>query len=619
MLTAKDIERELGLLIPEYERRKNLGMFTPDEEREADQRLRALRLEYECLHAAEDDLWFIENFVYITTKEKGLILLKPNVVQERLYREIVHQRTIGKPVRIIILKPRQTGMSTITEALIYTDTATHPNVNSMIIAHDDDASKTIFDMSRLIHDNLPAHLQPATASSNKKELLFRNPSSKDPRPSLNSKILIDTAANLRAGRSYTIHNFHGSEVAEWKDGKRLMAAMMPAVPEMAGTMVILESTGGNIGDYFYDTYWAAKRGENGFKAFFFPWFDFPDYTQPFDSPDAKKAFLAGISKPEFSPESGKPSDSYELAMMKKYNLTPEQLNWRRMIIASIQCNGDSDIFAWQYPSTEEEAFLHSGRPVWDKKMLQKRQLACKEGAVGNLELADKQVKFVPMSGGYLEIWHNPDPQEEYFIGGDVAEGLEHGDYSCAQVLDSNLNHCAEWHGHMDPDEYGHELEKLSAYYNHALVGVEAMQHGLTVIRYLREKNTPQYKRTYVDKETDEMREELGWATDKKTRPILVDGLGRVLRTEELKTHSRRFIDECLTFIRDAKGKPRAVKGKCDDTIIAMGIAVQLTEMSPAPKVEPFVPGRAKQVKDTDKGWKHPSVEEEEEDEQLWAM
>ena len=83
MLTAKDIERELGLLIPEYERRKNLGMFTPDEEREADQRLRALRLEYECLHAAEDDLWFIENFVYITTKEKGLILLKPNVLHKR--------------------------------------------------------------------------------------------------------------------------------------------------------------------------------------------------------------------------------------------------------------------------------------------------------------------------------------------------------------------------------------------------------------------------------------------------------------------------------------------------------------------------------------------------------
>ena len=37
----------------------------------------------------------------------------------------------------------------------------------------------------------------------------------------------------------------------------------------------------------------------------------------------------------------------------------------------------------------------------------------------------------------LEVWVHPDPQHGYVMGVDTAEGLGHGDYSCAHVLDLN--------------------------------------------------------------------------------------------------------------------------------------------------------------------------------------
>ena len=40
----------------------------------------------------------------------------------------------------------------------------------------------------------------------------------------------------------------------------------------------------------------------------------------------------------------------------------------------------------------------------------------------------------PSAEGPVRIWSLPDPNERYVIGADVAEGLEHGDYSDASVL-----------------------------------------------------------------------------------------------------------------------------------------------------------------------------------------
>ena len=78
-----------------------------------------------------------------------------NSAQKRLYDCIKQQQAEGKPIRIIILKSRQMGFSTLTEALIYYKTATRSNVNSFIITHKDDATTNLFQHEQAISGKEP--------------------------------------------------------------------------------------------------------------------------------------------------------------------------------------------------------------------------------------------------------------------------------------------------------------------------------------------------------------------------------------------------------------------------------------------------------------------------------
>lgn len=66
---------------------------------------------------------YIEAFLCIKTKESEIVPFRLNSAQKRLYECIKEQQAEGKPIRIIILKSRQMGFSTLTEALIYYKTA----------------------------------------------------------------------------------------------------------------------------------------------------------------------------------------------------------------------------------------------------------------------------------------------------------------------------------------------------------------------------------------------------------------------------------------------------------------------------------------------------------------
>ena len=146
---------------------------------------------------------YIEEYIKIRDKESKIIDFKLNTPQQKLYDIIKKQKNQGKPVRIIILKARQMGFSTLTEAIIFKDTATKSNVNSGIITHKEDATTNLFNMSKRMYDNLPVPLQPEIRNSNAKELLFNR---KDG-TGLGSKIKCMTAGSGGVGRSDTFQQF----------------------------------------------------------------------------------------------------------------------------------------------------------------------------------------------------------------------------------------------------------------------------------------------------------------------------------------------------------------------------------------------------------------------------
>lgn len=118
-------------------------------------------------------------------------------------------------------------------------------------------------------------------------------------------------------------------------------------------------------------------------------------------------------------------------MREAYSLSLEQLNWRRWCIRE-QCGRDVDKFKQEYPANDVECFLLSGRGMFDGKMLARMLLAVEDPPFrGNL-IPDRSnilgIRLDENSNGFLKIFKPPRIGARYIIGGDVAEGLIHGDF-----------------------------------------------------------------------------------------------------------------------------------------------------------------------------------------------
>jgi len=527
-----------------------------------------------------DREWYIENFLKIRDKKSQLIPFKLNHAQRIVMEKIKQCEKEKKLKRFIVLKARQMGLSTLFEGLIFHDTANNPFRNSLIIAHEEPASVNLFNMSKLYYENLPDVIRPMKKYSNGKVLSFENPTidekEKENNPGLRSKITIATAGSGEVGRSATINNLHASEVAFFPDAKQTMLGLLQSVPDELNTLVVLESTANGVGDWFHEMWQKAVKGENDFIPIFLPWFIDPLYTRPFRSDEEKEQFIDEINLVTYD-ANGNELHTYEYELMNKFNLTYEQLNWRRFTIAN-KCQGDESLFMQEYPATPEEAFISSGRPKFSINALKKYQTITKPPIRRGYLRTDENGKiiFIDDPNGYISIWKEPEPETFYCIGADVAEGLIKGDYSCACVGDSDFDVVAMWHGHIDPDMFGMELIKLGKYYNYAYIGVENNNHGLTTLSIMKREEYWNlfFTKTY-DRISDTITQKLGWSTNAKTKPLMIDKLAEFIREMYIGIYSDLIISEAFTYIIEDNGKTNAQTGCHDDTIMACAIMLQL--------------------------------------------
>ena len=133
--------------------------------------------------------------------------------QGAVAREVERQHALGLPVRIIVLKARQLGISTISEAVAFIWNFLFKGTHSLVIAHENTASRHLYEMSK--------------AMWNKWDLRDLFTESHNTQRSLgwietNSTIDIATAKNVGSGRSFTYRFVHGSECAFWEDPETLM-------------------------------------------------------------------------------------------------------------------------------------------------------------------------------------------------------------------------------------------------------------------------------------------------------------------------------------------------------------------------------------------------------------
>lgn len=509
-----------------------------------------------------DALWnarfYIENFLYIRTKDSKLIPLKLNQAQKRLLQTVEQQRAAGKPVRIIILKARQLGFSTITEAMIFHRTATRENVNSLIVAHRDDSTSNLFKMSKQFLEKLPPALKPMTRSSNAKEILFENPE-RDPkrkaeRPGLKSRIRCQTAGGSGIGRSDTIQNVHASEFAFWPGNKQeTWVGIIQAVPAEPDTMVIIESTANGY-DEFQKMWEAAVKGESDFVPLFFPWYENREYRR--------------------KPEPGTEWTPEEQELQERYGLDGEQLAWRRWCIRN-NCAGDVDKFRQEYPGNPEEAFLTSGRPVFDPEKVNHRLRTVEEPMRrGDFEARPGEqppYRFVERERGCVSIYREPEPGRPYVIGGDTAG--EGSDFFTGQVIDNITGEqVAVLRHQFDEDEYARQMYCMGLYYNEALIGIE-VNYSTYPVKTLANMGYPKlYVRELPDTFTGGLKKAFGWNTTAKTRPVAIAEAVQLFREEPELVADRETLKEMKVFQYNEVRRPEAMDGEHDDLVMALCIA-----------------------------------------------
>jgi hypothetical protein len=529
------------------------------------------------------DTWMATR-LKIVDKKADLIPFVPNKVQMGVMWQMSRQQEAGVPVRLLILKARQTGVSTLIEGIIFSLCANQANRFGEVVAHLDDSATVLFEMSRRFETHLPPAERKPLERSSRKEIAWAAPHG--------SRMSVHTAGaarldeESRTGRSKTIHYLHASEVPYWSDQSATLTALLQCVPYEPGTIVCLEFTANGAGGEAYERWQKAYQWQkdhpgdvSGYIPVFISWLSAPEYALYLDDP-----------------EDLRPLDQEE-ERLQRLGATLENLKWRRQILRD-QFNGDEDKFRQEYPATPDEAFQVSGRPAIPACILRhhektvrapEKYLVLERGPSGEVRARDATAEAETA----WHVWADPEPGEDYIVAGDCPEGRvsdssdprSEPDFATGMVLRRrDLATVATFRAHIEPDYLGEQLCMMGERYNHAWASPEINAAGMAALAIFTRRS---YARLYRRKPgadslvTDEIAL-LGWKTTANNRDLLIDTYIAYARPdpigewrERIQVLDVRILDEERTFVRKVTGKREHQAGACDDLLFALFIALQL--------------------------------------------
>ena len=414
----------------------------------------------------------------------------------------------------IVLKARQIGFSTLAAAFAFWEVFYWSDRFTVMLSRTEREASKLLQKTKYGYKMLPNWMRlrgPNLLSDNQLKMVFANDSALESLPSGNDP-----------ARGESVYRVFIDEMAFLPNADEAWASIEP-IADIGGRVVCLSTANGE-GNIFHQLWVGSQTGTNRFVGIFFPW-------------------SAG----------DRDNDWYEA---KKRDLPDWQL-------------------AQEYPDNAEEAFIRSGRPVFDLEAI--RQIEPVEPSRGYLknELGKNVYTFIH-NNGELSIWDFPDRNEVYVIGADVAEGLGHGDYSAAHVISASTGMVvAHWHGHVDPDIFGEfTLRALGYYYNYALVGVESNNHGLTTLKGLQRVGYRNlYRQRKMNHRSPQISETMGWRTTSVSKPLAIDELNASIRDSSILLYDKNTMAELRTFVREASGKMHG--SPHDDRVMSLAIANQM--------------------------------------------
>lgn len=488
--------------------------------------------------------------------------LNPNqkIVMQRLQKHTAQK----KPLWFILLKSRRVGMSALSDALLTCHCLSKPNAEALIVAHQYKSSTALFKIPQMLIGGLPFPIE----RPNQHKIVF-------PHDKGHASLALATAGSTQGGRGLTLSALHLSEAAFFP-GIESFTSLIPAVSYSTDTICIIESTAnGRIGpgEAFYQYWQAATEERNEFLPIFLSWLDDPGAFRP--SEFAKDA----------------PADNEEKDLIKiikargdhSHDQMLQRVAWRRWTLET-KCQGYAELFHQEYPITEEEAFISTGEPAFDKMEISFARASLKKAdAIGEFVRHGRDdIKLEPSSDGQWHVWEYPQSGMHYYIGADAARGEEQGesgqmratgDFASMVVWNGDTgNQAARYAAKINPERLADECDKVGRFYNRGMVNIELTGNlGLWAQTLLRDRYA--YPNLYRWKGRDDRigksgtRSAIGWETTQRTREIAFNAFRAALREERVFVRDKGLLTQMDAASRKEGFRWDVVRGH-DDILMA---------------------------------------------------
>lgn len=568
------------------------------------------------LRCKHDFYFFAYAYGRIKNKDGGPdipFLLRP--AQIKLTKVFEWMRLSLEPIRVLLLKCRQWGGSTLTDIyMAWIQLFWKTNWDSNIVGHQSTSSSNVFAMYERLINAIPLWL-------------FYEPGQDYPADvkkfcgvgtSQNIKKMVPRECNIQTGsarnpdstRSASAAMVHLTEEAffpateQWTPEKVVNSAIS-AVPVDPYSFVVRESTP-NGKNAFYDEWQKTKtinpstgKPMSAYKGVFVAWFEIEKYMLPMTE-DEECNFLIELWKNRHDKQFG---GEYYWWLWKQ-GASLQGIKWYMQ--KSLEYR-DLEDMKQEYPSDDIEAFKYSGNMVFDSYKLDVMEgdtmtpvfIGDIEGdsvLPENVSCMDN-IRLVSQPGGPLRIWEQPDDTEtvinRYIVAVDIGGAYKTSDYHDIVVLDRyDVMYggvpavVAEWHGHCDADQLAMRCAQIATYYNDAYLVVE------NNTAYSKMNKTegdvaqlffpillPLYDNLYSSNHSKLLKRrqketKWGFNTNKSTKESLITNYKRVVRNHAYIEREREALVEMGYYLfYPENGTYGAAAGYHDDRVMARAIAL----------------------------------------------
>jgi len=580
------------------------------------------------------------------TGEKRPFILR--YAQRKLLWTLETMRREGRPIRLILLKARQWGGSTLVQLyMAWIQLFLRSGWNSIIVAQTDATSIRIKAMYSLALEQFPAfifdeeQLKFSPKERSNSDFIITNLSR---RPVRDNVVTVSSYEHIDSEAGANVALAHFSEVALWKETptktpESVIRVVDGGMLELPLTLQVLESTARGRAGYFYDEWQEAKAGHSSRQPLFIPFYEIEFDSKPFDTPTQRRHFaeqlIANRNQPTTEDRTAEPG-AYLYSLWLK-GATLEHINF---YVHKRKSYHDHAHIASEMPSDDIECFMYAGNLIFNPDLIeqQRHDFATLPTWTGDITLPTAQSntpttqsapttvqgdsvaltpRLHPTPTGDLRIWQHPvtnlNIPNRYLVTVDVGGRSDKADYSVISVFDrwatrlgGRLQLVARWRGHLRYDLMASKAVAIAQHYNHAHLVFESNtfdQKKAAANEYIEQGdhirgilNTIQdtYDNLYMRPATDEedirngILTKVGFQTNRKTKQDIVDAFLVAFEDNHILEPDERFYTEAGIYEQRTDGSYGNIPGKDnhDDIIMTDMIAWYIHQRMDTPRLIP---------------------------------